>query len=90
MKKRYSIYEAKAKLSEIIRIVKKSNGVIITERGVDVAHVVPVTGPPVSLSDRMEELIRDGLLQPPKKAGIRLQPLTRRRGALKRFLESRD
>ena len=37
----YSIYEAKAKLSEIIRHVKRRRSVTITERGREVARVVP-------------------------------------------------
>ncbi|MBI4211722.1 MAG: type II toxin-antitoxin system prevent-host-death family antitoxin [Deltaproteobacteria bacterium] len=33
MEKTYSIYEAKAKLSEVLRLVKSGNEVTITERG---------------------------------------------------------
>ena len=90
MKKRYSIYEAKAKLSEIIRTVKKSSSVIITERGVDVACVAPVDKAPMNSAERIRGMIRDGLLQASEGSVARIHPIARRRGALKRFLESRE
>jgi prevent-host-death family protein len=39
--KQYSIYEAKARFSEIIRKVKDRHRIIITERGRPVAEVIP-------------------------------------------------
>lgn len=37
----YSIYEAKAKFSEVIRKVKHHTEIIVTERGKPVARVLP-------------------------------------------------
>jgi len=64
MKETYSIYEAKAKLSEIIRRVKNRRTVTITDRGVPVARVVPVV--PESertFEGRLKELTVRGALK---------------------------
>ncbi|HEX5052419.1 MAG TPA: type II toxin-antitoxin system prevent-host-death family antitoxin, partial [Planctomycetota bacterium] len=41
MRLSYSIYEAKAKLSEILRVVRKGRRITITDRGREVARIVP-------------------------------------------------
>jgi prevent-host-death family protein len=84
----YSIYEAKARLSEIIRAVKGRKRVVITERGVPVARVVPFEAS--SLEARAAELAACGAVVHPKpnQGGFRLiRPL---KGALQRFLAERD
>ena len=86
----YSIYNAKTHLSEIIRQVKKNHSVIITERGREVARVVPA---PASQSreERIRMLEQAGIVIPAlsgKPSDIRL--ISRRPGGLKRFLASRD
>ena len=86
--RRYSIYEAKAKLSEIIRQVKRNRRIVITERGRDVAQVVPVQA---DLDQRLADLAAAGVLS--RATLVRpgdVRPVARRRGALKRFLEERD
>lgn len=87
---RYSIYEAKAKLSEIIRIVKKNRSVVITERGKVVAKVVPIRAAQ-TLAERIEELTASGEIQPatadPREV---IRPIAKRPGALKRFLADRN
>ena len=42
MKTKYSIYEAKTHLSEILRLVRQNRSVTITDRGKEVARVVPM------------------------------------------------
>jgi prevent-host-death family protein len=90
----YSIYDAKAHLSAIIRAVKRRRSVTITERGVPVAQVVPYrgTGRP-TLDERLAELGARGVLsRPPRVRPVdALRPVTpRRAGALSRFLADRE
>ena len=90
MPDRYSIYEAKAKLSEIIRKVKRRRSVVITERGREVARVVPAA-PAIDLARRLEGLAAAGIVA--GEAGAdprRIAPVAKRRGALRRFLRTRS
>jgi len=87
MARAYPIHEAKAKLSEILRRVKKGGSVTISDRGRAVARVVPIE-PPSDVPSRLEELARDGALIR-RRAAKRIQPLARRPGALRRFLRER-
>ena len=41
MARNYSVYEAKAKLSELLRIVKRGHQVVVMERGKPIARVIP-------------------------------------------------
>lgn len=87
MARPYPVHEAKAKLSEILGRVKQGRSVTITERGREIARVVPIQ-PAVDLPSRLEELARDGALVRRTAAG-RIRPLARRPGALRRFLRAR-
>ena len=91
MSQRYSIYEAKARLSEIIRLVKSRRDVIITERGVPVARVVPFRQSKAeSLESRIERLKNLGVVLEPKR-DFDLTPVVRVKGAVDRFLgQDRD
>ena len=84
----YPVHEAKAKLSEILRQVKQGRSVTISERGREIARVVPVERPR-DLATRLEHLQRDGVILPPRGATDTIRPIARRRGAVRRFLESR-
>ncbi len=65
MQRTYSIYEAKAKFSEIIRAVKMRRKVVVTERGTPVAEVVPYQEEAEeSMSGRLERLTRMGAIVP--------------------------
>lgn len=86
----YSIYDAKAKLSELIRFVKKFGPVIITERNKPVVQVIPVPEPAKTLEERTKELEAAGLISKGTKPLSIIRPLYKKPGALKRFLESRD
>jgi prevent-host-death family protein len=55
--KRTGIRDLKARLSSYVREIKKGNTVVITERGVDVARIIPVSQP---VEDRIDSLIRSG------------------------------
>jgi prevent-host-death family protein len=84
---KYSIYEAKARLSEVIRMVKARRRVTITERGMPVAEIIPYTPDrPESLSERITKLAGTGAILPSDEPFLP-KPLTVRSGAVERFLQ---
>ena len=90
MKSKYSIYEAKTHLSEILRQVKKNRPVVITDRGHDVARVVPMAKSS-NFEKRLEALERAGIITSnPGADPSKIVPIARRPGALKEFLENRN
>jgi prevent-host-death family protein len=84
----YPVHEAKAKLSEILRRVKRGRSVSISERGREIAQVVPIART-TDLATRLAELERDGLIRRSRGSIKTITPLARKRGALARFLASR-
>ena len=89
MARAYPVREAKAKLSEILRAVKQRRSVTISERGKDVARVVPVDGSR-DLGTRLKHLRRGGVIVPPRTLSRAIRPIVRRPGALRRFLQTRE
>lgn len=94
MRKVYSLYEAKARFSEIIREVRERGAsVTISYHGEPVAEIRPVDAKATgSLEQKLKELAASGALSPAPadNTRVRLQPLDYRPGALRRFLEERD
>jgi prevent-host-death family protein len=95
MPKKYSLYEAKSKLSELVRQVREGGPpVTITVHGRPVAELRALEEEPKvkTTAERHAELDRAGLIhQVEGKAGQASFPLgVRKPGALKRFLEARD
>lgn len=86
----YSLYEAKARFSEVIRIVRSGQRVVVTYRGDKVAEIRPVESDEGSFEDRLKRLQEDGSLGTPGRAVGELTPVATRPGALKRFLEDRE
>lgn len=91
----YSLYEAKAKLSALVRQVREGGTVIITVHGEPAAELRPITPAtgPESNEQRLEALHARGLLSPARVASSAANawPIgAKKRGALKRFLEDRD
>lgn len=87
----YSIYEAKARLSEIIRAIKRNRRVTITERGVPVAEVVPYgSSQAPSFETRIAQLESTGNLAPARRGVEAIGPIARRPGGLERFLAERE
>ena len=86
----YSTYDAKAKLSEILRRVRAGQRVGISYRGSVIAEISPVESSGELLADRLKRLRAEGAVVPAGKPRGRLQRIARRPGALKRFLESRE
>ncbi|HYM61854.1 MAG TPA: type II toxin-antitoxin system prevent-host-death family antitoxin [Thermoanaerobaculia bacterium] len=89
MPKTYSTYEAKARLSELLDRVRKGDVVTITHRGQPVAEVRPIERSKESLSTHLDTLRRSGIISHRDEARA-FKPLGTRRGALRRFLESRE
>lgn len=87
---KYSVWEAKTKLSEILRQVKAGKIVTINQRGVAVAQIVPFSENEEStLSTRLEMLRSQGMIQTGRKSLADLKSQPKRRGALSRFLADR-
>jgi prevent-host-death family protein len=91
----YSLYEAKARLSSLVRQVREGRSVIITVHGVPAAELRPIDqeARPLTLDERLAELTARGAVVPSRRApgeagAFPIGP--REKGALKRFLEERD
>ena len=92
MRRSYSLYEAKARLSEIIRLVReRGESVVVSYHGEPVAEIRPITSPSASaLETRLAELEARGVLGKPTDVRVVVKPVARRRGALRRFLDDRE
>ena len=88
MSRAYPVHEAKAKLSEILRKVRGGRGVVISDRGREVARVVPIE-PPKALGQRLDRLEEEGAVLRRDGTVTLIKPIAHRRGALRRFLASR-
>lgn len=86
----YSLYEAKAKLSAIIRRVREGRRVLVTVHGEPVAEIRPVEQPAGGLSARLEQLIERRVVIRAERRGAALAAVTRKPGALARFLADRS
>lgn len=90
----YSLYDAKAKLSALVRRVREGQSVIITVHGEPVAELRPIQKPAAqSVEARIAELTARGEITPARRSpGERPvfpvgEPVP---GALQRFLDDRD
>ena len=86
----YSTYEAKARFSELLRIVREGQTVTVSYRGEPVAEVRPIRRPPQGILERLDELERRGILVSFQGRRAPICSVTRREGALERFLAERD
>ena len=85
----YSIYEAKARFSEVIRKVREGRVVTVSYRGEPVAEIRPI-GRESTLDERLEDLERSGSLVRSAIPRQTFRPVERRPGALSRFLAERE
>ncbi len=90
----YTVYEAKAKFSELVRRVRNGERVTITYHGKPVAELGPMPprdGPP-TLEERLAELERSGASTAASRPSSEVdwRALAKRPGALARFLEERE
>jgi len=91
----YPLYDAKAKLSALVRQVREGHTIIITVHGERVAELRPyqVKPGPQTLAERYAELQARGEIIPSRLAHGETGSLrvgTPRLGVLQRFLEERD
>ncbi len=87
----FSTYEAKARFSEVIRLVREGRTVQISYHGKPVAEVRPLEEKKKSIEEHFADLERRGIVSPPAEPGpFRPGPVVRRPGALQRFLDERD
>lgn len=92
MKKVYSVYEAKARLSEILRLVRERGATVtVTHHGEPVAEIRPIpAGSAGGLEARIAELEARGAVVAGSGRSNGLRVVARREGALERFLAERD
>jgi len=86
-----STYEAKARFSEVIRLVREGRTVHISYHGKPVAEIRPIEGKKKTLEEHLDELERRDIVSPPAEPGpFRPGPVVHRPGALQRFLDERE
>ena len=85
----YSIYEAKARFSEVIRQVRDGRVVTVSYRGEPVAEIRSIERAP-TLDERLSDLERSGSLVRSSVPRRTLRPVEQRPGALSRFLAERE
>lgn len=90
MTETYSTYEAKAKLSEILRRVESGQVIRISRHGTAIAEIRPVSQGPTTLDDRIADLTARGEIVPARNPAARLRPIAHVPGALQRFLDDRN
>jgi prevent-host-death family protein len=90
MRDTYSLYEAKAKLSAIIRRVREGHHVLVTVHGRPVAEIRPVEETAADLEGRLRGLVERGVVVPADGTAAVLRPAARKPGAVDRFLADRD
>jgi prevent-host-death family protein len=89
MPETYTAYEAKTKLGEILRKVRSGQRILISYHGEEVAEIRPLAAKH-SLKARLRRHKEQGTLSAATAKSAKLKPVVRKRGALERFLESRD
>ena len=83
------IRDAKARSSELLRDIRNGKSWTITERGLPVARLVPITMTELSLEQRLSNLEDRGLLAPQKHSSEPLPPsLKLPFGVASRFLQA--
>ena len=86
----YSTSDAKARFSEVLRQVRDGKAVTVTYRGKPVAEICAIRKSRETIDARLDILERPGALVGSDKPRRPMKPVTRRPGALKRFLAERD
>ena len=85
-----STYQAKARFSEVLRLVRSGTPVTVTHRGEPVAVIRPIEQQPQTIAERLEELERRGIVVRSREPRKPLTAVARRAGALDRFLAERN
>ena len=90
MSETYSTYDAKAKFSEVLRKVRGGQTITISYHGKPVAEIRPIAPATDDLEGRLQRLEDDGVLVRAAERQGKLCIVTRRPGALRRFMRDRN
>lgn len=90
MRDTYSLYEAKAKLSALVKQVREGRRVVITVHGQPAAELRPIESGGTGLEERLSHLEQRGVVVRREMETARLEPIAKRTGALARFLADRE
>ena len=85
----YSTYDAKARFSEVMRLVREGRTVTITYRGVPVGEIRPIERQAGGVEEHFADLEKRGLLIPCREPRVPLLAGPAIPGALARFLRER-
>ena len=85
----YSTYEAKARFSEVLRLVREGTTVTVSYRGDPVAEIRPIEKAAGTVEEHFARLEKRGILVPPQRARKPLRVGDPKPGALARFLADR-
>ena len=82
------IREAKINLSKLLKNVLMGREIIITDRGKPVGKIVPMPSDSLPLADRINELERQGWIEPQKKKKVKklLPPIPLPKELAQKFL----
>ena len=86
----YSTYDAKARFSEILRKVREGKVITISYHGRPVAEVRPIEEGGKGIEDRLRRLQDRGAIVRSVEPRGDFRTLSRKRGALGRFLSERS
>ncbi len=86
----YSTYEAKARFSEVLRLVREGTAVTVTYRGNPVAEIRPLAPEARSVEEHFADLEKRGLLTPAHDPRSPIVPGPPNPGGLARFLAERE
>jgi len=89
MRDTYSLYEAKSKLSAIVRQVREGHSVIVTLHGVPAVEIRAVAKAREGIDAKLEQMAERGVLMRAEGPLPQFHAVARRPGALKRFLADR-
>ena len=85
----YSTYDAKARFSEVMRLVREGGTVTVTYRGDPVAEIRPIERGAKSVEEHFAELEKRGILVPAEDPHSPLRAGPPTPGGLARFLAER-
>lgn len=86
----YSTYEAKARLSELLRKVRTGQVVTLTHRGEPIAEIRPIDNSKSGLEGRLSQLASQGVLHRTALRAAEPAEVISKPGALQRFLQDRE
>lgn len=86
----YSTYEAKARFSEVLRLVREGAAVTITYRGEPVAEIRPLAPEATSVEEHFARLEKRGIVVPAADPHSPVESGPPNPGGLDRFLADRN